>query len=374
MAFIPATLIGSGYSVIALMKHQYCELTDLGWSDWFAQQTICNSSDTIARVAAVNRDQWLLVDTSGYFRAKLAGRYLHQHHLSQELPCVGDWVCVDKPLDSDFGVIHATLERRTSLHRKSAGVAMQRQMITANVDAVLIVQSCHFDFNPKRLERYLVMVMEGGAEPYILLTKTDLVDTGVLAKQRAEIESLGITAPILPISNLTGDGLNEVKRLLQPGKTYCFVGSSGVGKSTLINQLIGQAIMETGTVSGTGEGRHTTVRRELIRLEGGALVIDNPGMREFGLLGAESGIASNYAAITALATQCRYQDCSHTGEPDCAVLAAVAANEISQESLDSFLKLKKETSFNDMSYAEKRKKERVFGRFMKSVKKDLRNR
>jgi len=161
---------------------------------------------------------------------------------------------------------------------------------------------------------------------------------------------------------------------LRPGKTYCFVGSSGVGKSTLINQLVGHEKMETRSVSGTGEGRHTTVRRELIRLDDGALVIDNPGMREFGILGAESGIVNNYSEIIALAASCRYQDCSHTNEPRCAVLVAVHVGEISQESLDSFLKLKEESAFNDMSHAEKRKKDRDFGRYIKSAKKDLRDR
>lgn len=355
------------------MKNQHDGLNELGWNGWFAQRVSGKPLEIVARVAAVDRDQLLVVDQSGHFRARLAGRYLHHHHLSQELPCVGDWVCVEKDPHDGFGVIHALLERKTSLRRKSAGIATQHQMIAANVDYVLIVQSCHFDFNPKRLERYLVMVMEGGAEPYILLTKTDLVDPAVLAAQLSEIQSLGITAPIIALSNLTGDGLDDVKRLLQPGKTYCFVGSSGVGKSTLINRLIGRARMGTGTVSGTGEGRHTTVRRELIRLDGGALVIDNPGMREFGILGAESGIAGSYAEITALAGQCRYQDCGHTSEPGCAVLAAVRADKISQEALDSFLRLKEESAFNDMTYAEKRKKDRDFGRFIKSVKKDLRN-
>ena len=355
------------------MKHQYDRLNELGWSDWFAQRADCKPTDTVARVAAVDRDQLLLVDQDGHFRAKLAGRYLHHHHLKQELPCVGDWVCVEKQPGGDIGVVHTLLERKTSLRRKSAGNVMEYQMIAANVDYVLIVQSCHFDFNLKRLERYLVMVMEGGAEPHILLTKTDLVTPSVLATQLAEVRSADISAPIVPLSNVSREGLEDLRRLLLPGKTYCFVGSSGVGKSTLINQLIGGERMETRAVSVTGEGRHTTVRRELIRLDGGALVIDNPGMREFGILGAESGIASSYADITTLASRCRYQDCHHAGEPGCAVLAAVTAGEISQESLDSYLKLKEESAFNDMSYAEKRKKDRDFGRFIKSAKKDIRD-
>lgn len=355
------------------MNTHISELNELGWNDWFAQRANCKPTETIARVAAVDRDQLLLVDRSGHFRAKLAGRYLHHHHLSQELPCVGDWVCVETHSGDDFGVIHELLERRTSLRRKSPGNVTEYQMIAANVDYVLIVQSCHFDFNPNRLERYLVMVMEGGAEPIVVLTKTDLVAPEVLTAQRSQIRSLGISAPIVSLSNVTRDGLDEVKRLLLPGKTYCFVGSSGVGKSTLINLLIGRERMETRTVSGTGEGRHTTVRRELIRLEGGALVIDNPGMREFGMLGAEAGIASSYSDITAIASRCRYQDCSHSGEPGCAVLAAVRAGEIGQDSLDNYLKLKEESAFNDMSYAEKRKKDRNFGRYIKSAKKDLRD-
>lgn len=348
------------------------KLKELGWSEWFEERVQCESSDTIARVAAVDRDQLLVVDPTGGYRAKLAGSYRHRHHLPHELPCVGDWVCLRKPSGDDVGVVHALLERRTSLRRKSAGNVIEYQMIAANVDLVVIVQSCHVDFNLKRLDRYLAMVMDGGAEPYVLLTKTDLVDPAVLAAQRAQIRSAGITAPIGALSNLTGDGVDDLKARLLPGKTYCFVGSSGVGKSTLINRLIGREMLETKAVSATGEGRHTTVRRELIRLEGGALVIDNPGMREFGLLGAEGGLGNCYSAIPALASGCRYRDCSHTGEPGCAVLDAVRSGQISREHLESFLKLREESERYQMSYAEKRKKDRDFGRYLKSAKKDLR--
>lgn len=355
------------------MKNQHYELKELGWSDWFEQRAECKPKVTIARVAAVDRGQFSLVDQTGPFGAKSAGSYL-KHHLSHEQrPCVGDWVYVEKKPDNDFGVIHTLLERRTLLRRKSAGNVIGYQMIAANVDYVVIVQSCHFDFNLKRLERYLVMIMDGGAEPYILLTKTDLVDQAVLSAQLSEIRSAGIAAPIVTLSNVTRDGLDDFKRLLLPGKTYCFVGSSGVGKSTLINQLIGCELLETKAVSGTGEGRHTTVRRELIRLGGGALVIDNPGMREFGIFVAEGGIGSSYSDITALSSSCRYRDCSHTGEPGCAVLHAVQSGEINQEHFDNYRQLGEESEFYQMSYAEKRKKDRDFGRYIKSAKKDLKD-
>lgn len=353
------------------MTGQHRALNELGWSDWFEQSAGRKATDSVARVVAVDRDQLLLVDPAGTFRAKLAGSFLYRNQMSHELPCVGDWVCVQKQQSDDFGIVHAVLERRTSLRRKTAGSAIEYQMIAANVDYVVIVQSCHFDFNLRRLERYLVMVMDGGAEPCILLTKTDLVDAATLAAQSAEIRSAGISAPIVTLSNVTQDGVDNLKGLLLPGKTYCFVGSSGVGKSTLINHLIGREMQETKTVSGTGEGRHTTVRRELIRLQEGALVIDNPGMREFGILGAELGIGSSYSEISSLSSGCRYRDCTHTGEPGCAVREAVHSGEISKEHFEHYHKLKEESEFHQMSYAERRKKDRDFGRYIKSVKKGL---
>lgn len=205
---------------------------------------------------------------------------MYQSATPAELPCVGDWVCdwvcVEKSPADQFGIVHGVLPRRTSLRRRAAGEPVEIQMIAANVDVVLIVQSCHYDFNLKRLERYLVMAREGGAAPCVLLTKTDLVEPETVAALIAQIRHAGIDVPVLTLSNVTQDGMAELRAALEPGKTYCFAGSSGVGKSTRINGLVDRDVLETKVVSGTGEGRHTSVRRELIVLENGAMVIDNP--------------------------------------------------------------------------------------------------
>lgn len=346
-------------------------LKKLGWDTWFEGMSALQGwpIETVARVAAVDRELLLLLNGSGTFRAKLAGSFLYRSRQADELPCVGDWVCVEKSPDDDFGLIHAVLDRRTSLCRKAAGGVNEAQMIAANVDCVIIVQSCHFDFNPNRLERYLVMVRDGGAEPCVLLTKTDLIEPDSLADQVARIRAVGVTAPVLTLSNVTREGIDELRQTLVPGKTYCFVGSSGVGKSTIINELIGRELRETREVSATGEGRHTTVRRELILLQSGALVIDNPGMREFGILAGEDGINGGFIDIADLAARCRYRDCSHSGEPGCAVHAALSAGEIDRDHYENYCKLKEEAAFYQMSHAEKRKKDRDFGKFIKSVKK-----
>ncbi len=354
------------------MKPQNLEA--LGWDDWFDARALVqwDQAGAVARVAAVDRDQLLLLDGAGVFRGKLSGKFLHEADTSQDRPCVGDWVWVDRAAGETFGIVHGVLERRTGLRRKAAGEPVEQQMIAANVDVVFIVQSCHFDFNLRRLERYLVMAREGGAAPQVLLTKTDLVAPEVLAGQLEEIRRAGIDVPVRTLSNVTRAGVDELGEMLVPGKTYCFVGSSGVGKSTLINGLLGRDRLATKGVSGTGEGRHTTVRRELLLLANGALVIDNPGMRELGLLGAESGLGASYADILELFSCCRFRDCSHTNEPGCAVVAALQSGELAAEHLENFRKLQSESAYLQMSYAEKRRKEKDFGKFIKSVQKRLR--
>ena len=331
-----------------------------------------SSSNSTARVIAVDRGQMLLQDEMGVFRAKLSGKFIFESNASAEYPCVGDWVFVEKTDADEFGLIQGIAERKTSLRRKEAGRNVEYQMIAANVDFVFIVQSCHYDFNIKRLERYLVMATEGGTTPHVLLTKTDLVAPEKLAVQIAQIEDAGITAPVMTLSNVTQEGVDELKNILLPGKTYCFVGSSGVGKSTLINGLMGRDTLKTKSVSGTGEGRHTTTRRELKTLENGAMVIDNPGMREFGIIGSEDGIDASFSDIIALASQCRFQNCTHTNEPNCAIQKALETGEIDPKHYENFIKLKKESAFNLMSYSEKRKKDKDFGKFLKNYKKNNR--
>lgn len=324
---------------------------------------------TAARVTAVDRGRFLVRVRAQELPAELTGRLLHLAESSEDLPCVGDWVGVRLRDGDTQASIHRVLPRHTVLRRKAAGRDVEFQMIAANIDTAFLVQSCHFDFNLARLERYLVTVRDGGIEPVVLLTKTDLIDPEALAQRVAQIRRVAGEVPVVGLSHVTGEGVESVRALMAPGRTYCLLGSSGVGKTTLINRLLGDGALATGAVSHTGEGRHTTTRRHLIVLAHGAQLIDMPGMRELGLMATGEGIEDTFADIGALAQQCRFPDCTHEQEPGCAVRAAVQRQEITEEHLRNFLKLRKESDFHESSLVERRAKDRAFGRFMHQFKK-----
>lgn len=327
----------------------------------------CGPHLRLARVTAVDRSRYVVRDEQGEVPAELTGKFLHSTASSVDMPCVGDWVCVEYHDAASHASIHDLVPRRSFLRRKSPGRNIDFQMIAANIDVAFIVQSCHFDFNVRRLERYLVMVNEGHIAPVLLLTKTDLVSREELERMLGQIRAAGITAPIITLSSKTGEGVEEVKRLVLPGRTCCLLGSSGVGKTTLINHLLGRDALETGTVSGTGEGRHTTTRRHLVELENGGLLIDMPGMRELGVMSAGEGLQDSFADISTLAGHCRFADCRHNNEPGCAIRMAIASGELNPEHYQSYLKLKAESDFNEMSYVDKRRKDKAFGKMVKAV-------
>jgi ribosome biogenesis GTPase len=351
-------------------------LNELGYDGWFAahNREMPAGASAIARVSAVDRGAYLIRNETREIPAELAGKFRFFAGSSADLPCVGDWAQVQHHNGGTLAVIHGILPRRTFLRRKSAGRNIDFQMIAANIDAAFIVQSCHYDFNLHRLDRYLVMASDGRIEPVLVLTKTDLVTPAELEKTVAAIRLAGITARIVALSNASGAGLDEFRRLLAPGRTYCLLGSSGVGKSTLINRLLGREELATKATSRSGEGTHATSRRQLIVLEQGALLVDTPGMRELGMLGAGEALDDSFAEIRGLSRECRFADCRHAGEPGCAVRAAIASGELPADRYENYAKLKKESEHHEMSLVEKRRKDKDFGKFIKTVKKGMRKR
>lgn len=346
----------------------------LGFDPWFAAHAPESQPEgcAIARVCAVDRGSYCLRNDLGDVPAELAGKLLHQSERAADLPCVGDWVTAQYYDHGRAAIIHQVFARRTFLRRRAAGGSANEQMIAANVDIAFIVQSGHFDFNPNRLERYLIMAADGRVEPIVLLTKTDLLTSEELEHRLAIIASVS-TARTIALSSVSGAGLDELRNVLGPGKTCCLLGSSGVGKTTLVNRLVGQDAYATRNVSATGEGTHTTTRRQLILLESGAMLMDTPGMRELGILGAGDCVDMGLKEMAALASNCRYADCTHRHEPGCAVRAAIQRGDLEEDRYASYLKLRKEAEFNEMSSLDKRKKDKAFGRLVKSVKKGMKS-
>ncbi len=290
-------------------------------------------------------------------------------------PATGDWVAFRPPDGDGPRVIRALLPRRTQLSRRSAGgrkspdAASGSQLLAANVDTAFIVTALDEDFSPRRIERYLALVWEGGATPVVLLNKADLCPD--LASAVAEAEGAAPGAEVVALSALTGEGVDPLRCFLRPGRTVAFLGSSGVGKSTLVNRLLGEARQATGGIrEWDGKGRHTTASRELILLPGGGMLLDTPGLREVGLEGVEEGLEAVFPEIAALAALCRFRDCTHSGEPGCAVEAAAAAGNISAERLGSWRRLSAESAFeaargDEGAQRERKRKEKLLARTIK---------
>jgi len=321
-------------------------------------------------VTAAHGDSYLVRNDTCEVLAELTGSFSYSAESSTDLPAVGDWALVQYHNNDTFAVIHGLLPRKSFLRRKTPGKKIDYQMIAVNIDAALIVQSCDFDFNLRRLERYLVMVNEGHIEPILLLTKSDLVSPEQLEQRRAEVQQANIRCKVLSLSSVTGLGVDHVRQVLEPGKTYCLVGSSGVGKTTLLNRIIGRDVFETNTVRASdGKGRHTTSQRQLIVLDQGAMLIDTPGMRELGNIGVSAGLEESFADIWSLSKTCGFANCTHTQEPGCALLTAIGNGTLREDRYQSYMKLMKESEYNELSYVEKRKKDKKFGQIIKTAMK-----
>jgi ribosome biogenesis GTPase len=351
------------------------ELYDLGFNEWFIQK-LSESGKTdyqIARITSVNKGSYLVRHENGEVLSELAGEFMFSLESRHEYPVVGDWVFVRYYNNNTLAIIHDLFPRKTMLRRKAAGKKIDYQMIASNIDMAFIVQSCDFNFNIRRLERYLVMINDGHIDPVILLSKSDLVSQEDVERKVSEIRKTGIKCEIIPYSVNTGSGVPLLKQVLQPGLTYCLLGSSGVGKSTLINYLIGREALKTNLVRKKDrKGRHTTARRQLVVLDQGAMLIDTPGMRELGNIGVNSGIEVSFADIHELSKSCRFNDCTHTHEVGCSVLTAVKSGRLNEAHYQDYMKLDKESEHYQMSYLEKRRKDKKFGQFIKHAKKQIR--
>ena len=289
----------------------------------------------------------------------------------EDFPAVGDWVTLTV-YDSNFSIIHKVLPRFSIISRQAVGQFGEIQIIATNIDYALLIQAVDRDFNINRIERYLTICFSSKVNPIIVLTKTDLINEQAKAEIIGSINQRIKNVPVFAISNQTQDGYEALKLAIEKGKTFCMLGSSGVGKSTLLNNLSGRNLMKTDSISqSTSKGRHVTSHRELIVLENGGILIDNPGMREVGIVDKANGLEATFDKIFSLSQNCRFKDCTHTSEIGCSVLEALENGAIDKGSYENYLKMEREKSYFESSVVEKRKKDKDFGKMIKNYKKDM---
>ena len=354
------------------MKNISHSIEKLGFDNWFQDNVDPESLEEleIARVIAVHKDSYTITNGENDVLAELVGKIIYSASSPIHYPAVGDWVLAKFYDEKTFSIIHRIIRRKSLIKRKTPGKKIDFQLIAANIDGAFIVQSLDDNFNLRRLERYLVMINESNIRPIVLLSKSDLLTSEEVTSRIGDIHQIMPRLLVQSFSNENESGLKSVRDLLTPGQTYCLLGSSGVGKTTLLNNLIGESVFKTKTVrEKDSKGRHATTYRQLIKLDCGAMVVDTPGMRELGNFSVETGLDETFAEIIELSQQCQFNDCTHVTEKGCAVLNAVEDGKLSEKRYQNYIIMNKESIYNEMSYLEKRQKDKQFGKFCKTVMK-----
>ncbi len=348
-------------------------LEDFGYNDQLEQFRTdhnLNNFET-GRVIAEHKERYVVKTLNGEFEAEITGNMRFTAKTREDFPAVGDWVALIT-YDADFALIHKILPRFSIIKRQAVGQSGEIQIIATNIDYAFLVQAVDRDFNINRLERYLTICNASKVSPIIVLSKTDLINEQQLSEIMMNIKDRIKNVQIIAISNESNDGYDRILTTIEKGKTYCMLGSSGVGKSTLLNNLSEKRIMRTAAISqSTNKGRHVTSHRELVVLESGGILIDNPGMREVGIADSTNGLEITFDKIVDRSQYCKFHDCTHTNEIGCSVIDAVENGEIDRASWENYLKMEREKAHFESTVEERRKKDKDFGKVVKNYKKQI---